>query len=135
MHPLHAYRWHYGPSRFLWFCIGAAASAYWMSRDRHRLWLDRCNRAPIQSPSVPPSSEAGPSYNPQYDTRAGSAPWDEGERMLAFSRQAGDKVTELSEATLDSLLSTVEALKAKLAEHRAEREKQMGEERKQSPPT
>jgi len=31
-------------------------------------------------------------------------------------------VTELSEATLDSILSTVEALKAKLAERKAERD-------------
>jgi len=38
-------------------------------------------------------------------------------------KQAGDKLVELSEATLDTVLTTVEVLKAKLAEHRAEREK------------
>jgi hypothetical protein len=44
--------------------------------------------------------------------------------MLAWSRQAGDSMTDLSEATLDSILCTVETLKAKLAEHRAQRERQ-----------
>ncbi|KAH9888818.1 hypothetical protein C8Q73DRAFT_708348 [Cubamyces lactineus] len=39
-------------------------------------------------------------------------------------QQATDTITELSEATLNNLLVTVESLKAKLAEHRAQREQQ-----------
>ena len=38
-----------------------------------------------------------------------------------------EKVADMSEATLDTILSTAQALKAKLAEHRAEREKQIEE--------
>ncbi|RPD64388.1 hypothetical protein L226DRAFT_569828 [Lentinus tigrinus ALCF2SS1-7] len=39
-------------------------------------------------------------------------------------QQATDTLTDLSEATLNNLLVTVESLKAKLAEHRAQREQQ-----------
>ncbi|KAI0820827.1 hypothetical protein BC628DRAFT_827622 [Trametes gibbosa] len=39
-------------------------------------------------------------------------------------QQATDTITDLSEATLNNLLVTVESLKAKLAEHRAQREQQ-----------
>jgi len=49
---------------------------------------------------------------------------EEKEKMWAMGRQAGDTASELSEATLEHVLSTVETLKAKLAEHRAERERQ-----------
>ncbi|KAF9471755.1 hypothetical protein BDN70DRAFT_887758 [Pholiota conissans] len=44
--------------------------------------------------------------------------------IAKVSRQAVDTMTELTEATLESVLTTAEALKAKLAEHRAERERQ-----------
>ncbi|KAJ4000888.1 hypothetical protein F5050DRAFT_1727498 [Lentinula boryana] len=48
--------------------------------------------------------------------------WEqEREKLLA---KAQDTMTELSESTLDSLSSTVEALKAKLADHRVKREEQ-----------
>ncbi|KAL7280783.1 hypothetical protein ACG7TL_005727 [Trametes sanguinea] len=39
-------------------------------------------------------------------------------------QQATDTITELSEATLNNLLVTIESLKSKLAEHRAQREQQ-----------
>jgi len=48
--------------------------------------------------------------------------WEqEREKLLA---KAQDTMSELSESTLDSLSSTVEALKAKLIEHRTKREEQ-----------
>ncbi|KAJ3912968.1 hypothetical protein F5877DRAFT_71951 [Lentinula edodes] len=48
--------------------------------------------------------------------------WEqEREKLLA---KAQDTMVQLSESTLDSLSSTVEALKAKLAEHRVKREEQ-----------
>lgn len=51
--------------------------------------------------------------------------WDaEKEKMKAFGKQAQDAMTDMSEATLDSLLTTVTTLKQKLAQHRAQREQQ-----------
>ncbi|KAJ3483112.1 hypothetical protein NLI96_g6539 [Meripilus lineatus] len=55
----------------------------------------------------------------------GADRWDEDrKRMNDFGRQAQETFTELSEATLDSLLTTIEMLKAKLAEQKAQREKE-----------
>jgi len=44
--------------------------------------------------------------------------------MAPFSRQAVDTATELTEAALESILSTAESLKAKLVAHRVHREQQ-----------
>ncbi|KAI0923839.1 hypothetical protein AcW1_006686 [Taiwanofungus camphoratus] len=52
--------------------------------------------------------------------------WEEEKhRMQAIGKQATDTVSDLSEATLETLLSTVQALKAKLAESRAQRDEQL----------
>ncbi|VDC06514.1 unnamed protein product [Peniophora sp. CBMAI 1063] len=48
--------------------------------------------------------------------------------MRAFTRQASERVTELSEATIDSLVSGLQGLKTRLAEHRAEVQKGLAEE-------
>ena len=54
--------------------------------------------------------------------------WDEDKaRFTAMTQQATDAMTEISEATLDNILSTVEHLKAKLAQQRAIRELQRKE--------
>ncbi|KAF9072297.1 hypothetical protein BDP27DRAFT_1320694 [Rhodocollybia butyracea] len=70
--------------------------------------------APVQTQTVPWGFE---SKSEQQKTE-----WeDERQRLLA---KAQDTMSELSESTLDSLSSTVEALKAKLTEHRLKREQQ-----------
>jgi len=49
--------------------------------------------------------------------------WEEEKlKLQAIGQQAEDVMAKLSEATLDSVMSTMEALKLKLAEHRAQRE-------------
>ncbi|KAJ7733247.1 hypothetical protein DFH07DRAFT_845864 [Mycena maculata] len=49
--------------------------------------------------------------------------WEEEKlKLQAIGKQAEDVMTKLSEATLDTVMSTMEALKLKLAEHRAQRE-------------
>jgi len=51
--------------------------------------------------------------------------WEEDkERLRELQRRAQDTMVEMSESTLDSILSTVESMKGKLAEHRALREQQ-----------
>ncbi|KIY43765.1 hypothetical protein FISHEDRAFT_77702 [Fistulina hepatica ATCC 64428] len=174
----HSYHhWHRGPSRLLWFIIGAVSAAYWMKRKQ---WCDdstyrRCFRPRVPPPyihqhpwpesAIPTSTPEGPSQSvpgcvpvghvhprPALPTQSsvgdnrGSpfpSPWsfppppwgfspqdqerrwqEERERMAAMARQAGDAMAEMSEATLDQVLATVESLKAKLAEHRAQREAQ-----------
>ncbi|KZT10082.1 uncharacterized protein LAESUDRAFT_810363 [Laetiporus sulphureus 93-53] len=67
----------------------------------------------IQPPHVPPP--------PMPSDR-----WDEDrQRIQALGKQATDTISELSEATLDSVLATVQNLKMKLAENRAQREEHM----------
>jgi len=104
MHPYSYSHWHYRPSRFIWFAIGVAAATLWMKRDHVRDQTGYCYRRAIRTD----------------DPHMTSVP----QRMPLLSPQAEEKVTELSETTLNSIISTVEALKVKLAEHKAERRKQ-----------
>lgn len=47
---------------------------------------------------------------------------EEKQKMQAIGRQAEEVMAKLSEEALDSIMSSMEALKVKLAEHRAQRE-------------
>jgi len=47
---------------------------------------------------------------------------EEKQKMQAIGRQAEEVIGKLSEDALDSIMGSMEALKAKLAEHRALRE-------------
>ncbi|PPQ88701.1 hypothetical protein CVT25_009465 [Psilocybe cyanescens] len=78
----------------------------------------------IPEPSPPPPQIYSPNALGEWEKRQDTQ-WDlEKEHLAKISRQATDAMAELTEATLESVLSTAEALKAKLAEHRAQREKQ-----------
>ncbi|KAJ2925911.1 hypothetical protein H1R20_g11171, partial [Candolleomyces eurysporus] len=68
-------------------------------------------------------------------------PWDASdERFDEMTKQAGEAMTELTEVTLDTVLTTAQALKVKLAEYRAEKERQQKdldakrEEARRNPP-
>ncbi|KIK60393.1 hypothetical protein GYMLUDRAFT_73844 [Collybiopsis luxurians FD-317 M1] len=80
-----------------------------------------------ESPSVPtpaPAPVAAHSVPWGFESRfeQQKTEWEqERERLLA---KAQDTMSELSESTLDSLSSTLEALKAKLVEHRVKQEQQ-----------
>ncbi|GLB41884.1 hypothetical protein LshimejAT787_1004840 [Lyophyllum shimeji] len=141
------WHWHRGPSRLIWFFIGAAAATFWHKHKeaKHGVgWHPHCLRAPIQPPVL--SSSANPDRRSMHGVSkainnippaelSNSTEWnEEKQRMAELSRSAGDKLAELSEATLDTVLTTVEVLKAKLAEHRAERDKQLQDERRKNPP-
>jgi len=110
---MHPYGYYHRPSRFIWFAIGATFATLWMNRDHVR--SNYCHR-PFNRPPVP------------HDASTGNRQWNESDRT-----SVEEKVTELSEATLDSVLSTVEVLKAKLAEHKAERDRQEERMRSSSP--
>ncbi|KAG6890089.1 hypothetical protein C0995_012038 [Termitomyces sp. Mi166 len=130
-------RWNHGPSRILWFTFGAIAASLW-ARHRERVhWHghSHCFRPPVQQPVLSTQTESVDPWSARGVSRAvnGIAPEpmtnDDKKRLAEIGVSAGDKLVELSEATLDIVLTTVEILKAKLAEHRAEREKQREEER------
>ena len=53
--------WHRGPSRILWFAIGAFAATWWIKRkDGERYSFGHCKRLPPQ-PYPPPESSAAQS--------------------------------------------------------------------------
>ncbi|KAF5355303.1 hypothetical protein D9758_005980 [Tetrapyrgos nigripes] len=79
------------------------------------------NEKPTATPNPPPPLPAPVPWGFESFEQQ-RIQWEQDrERLIA---KAQDAMTELSEATLDSIASTVESLKAKLAEHRAQREKQ-----------
>ncbi|KAF8963417.1 hypothetical protein BDZ97DRAFT_1758673 [Flammula alnicola] len=139
-------RWHRGPSRLLWFIVGAATATWWIKRkDADRRIFGHCKRPPIQASSGPASDHPGAfsgSRSPFSDwEKRQDWQWEqEKEHLAKISRQATDAMADLTESTLESVLSTAEALKAKLAEHRAQREKQQKlieeqlEEQRRNPP-
>ncbi|EMD38851.1 hypothetical protein CERSUDRAFT_112577 [Gelatoporia subvermispora B] len=138
-HMGHMHACHRHGSRILWFVFGAGA-ATWFFKHRdaeyHFKVAHHCSRHQIPQhayPAPPPVPQPPMIPSVEQQTEAPSKPalpmptekWDEDkERAAAFSKQASDRFSEMSEATLDAVLNTVQSLKAKLAEHRAEREQQ-----------
>jgi len=184
------YHWHHrGPSRFVWFMIGAF-SATWFLKHKHQYHIrPRCSRPDLPAdsysqqpqyypPSIPipaPPPAPAPAIShalpvnaslsqaheqsarvPESDREKvhqarewgwgwgshGSTPspptppvdhgWDEeSQKRWAEERQQKRQVTDtfadFSEATLDTVMSAVESLKSKLAEHRANRDRQIRE--------
>ncbi|EIM86869.1 uncharacterized protein STEHIDRAFT_111279 [Stereum hirsutum FP-91666 SS1] len=90
------------------------------------------HQAPVApAPVAPPmQSEA---IQPQADQR-----WvDDREKVKEIARQASETMSELSEATLDSMLAGLQSLKNRMAERRATQEQQTPQEQQpaaQSPP-
>ncbi|KDR80503.1 hypothetical protein GALMADRAFT_240790 [Galerina marginata CBS 339.88] len=161
MHPYYSHmgHWHRGPSRLLWFFFGGLAATWWIKhKDADRRVFGHCMRPPVQAPptdsAAPPSpwpqnmsdipraiNNIPPAHSSPVSAEWESRQWEQEKEHLAnISRQATDAMADLTEATLETVLSTAESLKAKLAEHRAQREKQQKvidqrlEEERRSPP-
>jgi hypothetical protein len=122
-------------SRFIWLIIGAGAATWWTKHKSSRHGSTR-NQSPPLSQSHPYNNSAAkgdvqyPQGAPETSSVTGDQQqtqfgWEmENDRIRDISKQAGDTVTELSMATLETLLTTVDTLKAKLAENRARREQE-----------
>ncbi|KAF8661309.1 hypothetical protein AX16_001407 [Volvariella volvacea WC 439] len=106
------------PSRFLWFFIGAASAAAWIKhsemRDRVAAFKG-CVRSPL-------TSEKALELQKKRE--------DDMEKIKAMTQEAAEAMSEISEVTLDSAISTLGAVKARVAEYRAERAKA-----REQPPT
>jgi len=83
-------------------------------------WSWNARDIPRAVNNIPPASASSWGYPENHLDRQ----WEEEKkRLAAFGKQAEDTMTQLSEATLDSVLATVQSLKAKIAESKAQREK------------
>ncbi|CAK5273954.1 unnamed protein product [Mycena citricolor] len=92
--------------------------------------------SPTSSPpvSLPISSRAAEISSAVNHMPPASLPWgypeshrerqweEEKKKLQSITRQAEDVMTKISEATVDTMLTAMEALKVKLAEHRLQRE-------------
>ncbi|KAJ6508475.1 hypothetical protein C8R45DRAFT_967554 [Mycena sanguinolenta] len=128
------------PGPFLWLLIGAGLGSWWTSHKRFGdcHFQQRSLGAPpaplntSEKSPMPNNSEHVQGYPTHY-----SRDWEqERARVRQFSRTAEDTVIDLSESTLTTILQATEALKAKMAEHRAlrEEERRLEEERRRTPP-
>lgn len=102
-------------------------------------------RIPVDHSLPQASTQTGPPASHPHPFQWGfqgfeqqRAQWEQDRERLMSKAQ--DTMSGMSEATLESLSGTIETLRAKLAEHRAQREKQQKlleqelEEKKKNPP-
>jgi len=141
--------WH-GPRRAVWFIIGAASASFWYHhkeahRHTHERYFGHCFRPPVhyrpnEQSNTTPANHEPPQWRPRdipstiNNLPPASLPWgypeshkdrqweEEKQKMQAIGRQAEEVMAKLSEEALDSIMSSMEALRVKLAEHRALRE-------------
>ncbi|KAJ7367179.1 hypothetical protein DFH08DRAFT_836739 [Mycena albidolilacea] len=134
------------PGPFLWLLVGVGLGSWWSSNKRFNVdcQFHRSALPPIPNhpePQQKAQPEPVPAGNYQPSTYWNNTPYNhdweqERARVRQFSRTAEDTVTELSEATLNTILQATEALKAKMAEHRAlrEEERRLEEAQRRSSP-
>jgi len=151
MHPYGPMYHHFrGPSRILWFILGAGVATFWhRSRDirEHRAQYFPCvmqsrrvegGGVPTSEHSIPPVYSKPDAPTP-HDNRWGFAVrshpdgtwgWNEREweadreRLKEIQKRTEDTMLDMSESTLESIVSTVESLKSKLSQHKTQREQQ-----------
>ncbi|KAI6094325.1 hypothetical protein F5141DRAFT_267868 [Pisolithus sp. B1] len=140
-HP-HVYL-HRPASRVLWFLIGAGVATWWhhsrAARDHHSpYWpcqMQQHRWAALRDQPRSSSSEPGPYERdarwgwrhspPPSSAMAGwnQQEWEENkERLSNMQKRINEAMVDMSESTLESIVSTAEALKARLAQNRARRE-------------
>ncbi|KAI6110994.1 hypothetical protein EDD16DRAFT_1596658 [Pisolithus croceorrhizus] len=148
-------------SRFLWFFIGAGVATWWhhsrATRDHHSpYWpclMQQHRRSALQD--QPHSTGSEPSPHQERDARWEWRPipppsgtmsgwnqqeWEENRgRLRNMQKRVSEAMVDMSESTLESIVSTAEALKARLAQNRARREgallPEIPEQKKDSSPS
>ncbi|KAJ7451560.1 hypothetical protein FB451DRAFT_701475 [Mycena latifolia] len=129
--------------RFLWFFLGAGVGAWWATNKKinvdcqvHRTLGPPMSSGPVAQTNNTSEPMMAQTYSHTHQMTFNRDWEQERERVRQFSQTAGDTVAELSEATLNTILQATQALKAKMAEHRAlqEEERRLEEERRRNPP-
>ncbi|KAH6916255.1 hypothetical protein BKA70DRAFT_1140376 [Coprinopsis sp. MPI-PUGE-AT-0042] len=126
-----------GPSRLLWFAFGAGFATYWINRKECHRSSDRwghCRRPAIAQPYASSSETAGSDPEKRahefacmlIGKRDHDWDWDEDKFMK--------QLNELTEVSLDMVLSVTQLMKDKLAEKRAERERREQDRKNQLSP-
>jgi len=135
----HTPYFYYRPHRLLWFILGAGAATWWF---KYKDIPHRANYCATFGPNSRPLA-AWPSEKSNVNAHeiAHWRPrvhrnWDE-HPVDVLSHQAADTAAGITEAALDQVLSVAEALKAKLAEYRTQRQELdegSEEEQRREPP-
>ncbi|KAH7343156.1 hypothetical protein B0J17DRAFT_624908 [Rhizoctonia solani] len=117
---------HRGPRRLVWFALGGLAT-YWFIQAKERKHQMIMN----QSEDAPRSGHChsawgwgywGDNYRREMkdaQQRAEEQKLKAQEQWRDFRHQNGDKIADMADASLDSVMNSVMALKAKIAEQRA----------------
>jgi len=116
-HPMRYARGGRGPKRIFWFVLGGLATAWWL-RAKDKREARAIEGAPTDSCH---ERRWGRGW---HDQKQNETNWEaEREKIKKFGNEASETIIDVTEASLDSVLSAVDTLKKKLAEQRAEREK------------
>lgn len=144
------HRYHFrGPSRIVWFILGAGVATFWHRSRQMREYraqyfpcVMQARRiegngehptSPVYKPDAPANQEHGwnfmhrtqPDRNGDETVGWNQREWEEDkERLKEIQKRAEDAMLDMSESTLESIVSTVEALKTKLAQHKTQREQE-----------
>ncbi|KAG2364114.1 hypothetical protein BDR07DRAFT_827876 [Suillus spraguei] len=126
MHPYYHYHYRFrGSSRILWFVLGAGAATLWHCSRQMREHRAQYFPCVMQPRHVQEGSDEHPTP-PVYSKPDREAPASQ-EHRLESTRVGGGQGTpegDMSESTLESIVSTVEALKTKLGQHKTQREQE-----------
>ncbi|PPQ63329.1 hypothetical protein CVT24_006774 [Panaeolus cyanescens] len=146
-----------GPSRLLWFTIGAITASCYIKRkeERRHMLAGHCRRPPLGPNDLPQVESSTEDQDPWRARAAGfsrtinnlnadevpaTSPWDDKEfqqqkeHFVKVTRQAGEAMSDLTENTLEAVISAAQAMRLKLADSRKRRELEEELRRRQSIP-
>ncbi|KAF8602581.1 hypothetical protein BDV93DRAFT_545224 [Ceratobasidium sp. AG-I] len=120
----HYNRMRRGPSRFIWFGLGGLAT-YWFinSRERRHQMISQGEEKPAERSCMSTWSGGWGSWG-DHHTQARQMQMqqqmeEQQRRMRGFGQSASETIVDMTESSLDSVMASVVALKAKLADQRA----------------
>ncbi|KDQ15445.1 hypothetical protein BOTBODRAFT_31776 [Botryobasidium botryosum FD-172 SS1] len=115
MYPYH-FRYARGPRRLFWFVLGGAATAWWFRAQERKGPRFTIEGTPTNADSYPERHWGWGRRDQSLD----GAKWEaERERIQRLRHEASETMIDVTEASLDSVLSAVDVLKRKLAEQRS----------------
>ncbi|THH12820.1 hypothetical protein EW146_g7332 [Bondarzewia mesenterica] len=118
--------WHYGHTRARDGTEHVRRDGDMLTQQRRDHWVGNSAAiAPVRDDEQRVDPVVRPHLPEETDRDMFGHTWDgEREKVKELGRYAGETMSELSEATLDSMLAGLQGLKARLAEHRADQQQQ-----------